>query len=560
MASRLKKKKFLGEIFGGIFILLAIFLLVNKYVLHSRSKINLANQVEQSVTKHLNARNRIKNITKNIEYTKRKNSQQKINNIIKVNLIKSGNQWLLNGGNTEYYLDNENEQLMIRSYDKSKKFKIRIEGIGESNSFSGKAKLDLPSNAQVNKIRIYEQEDYLPIFGYHYVSPDNKRIEKRRHFLEMHLSDFRRQVDYATNKLGCQWMTFGEAMEKYVIPEKKLPRYTCVMTFDDGHKDGYKYIFPVLKEFNVSATFYIISGFVGTPGYLTWKQLDEIYRQGNEVGAHTVSGEGLVRTDWFEKREHRKFTRKDLIWQITESKKQLQSEGYDTKTFAYPLGEWSDDIVNIIKKDGFIAVRDTSRDYTTLDPRAPAVGMNPDFIWHMNYYKPELATNQELKNKMGYSGWWQFEDGYQVNQDKNQNVHRLSSLKGLTPKTYELVSLPDKGDKITNKFLLGNGGDFTLEIFASTGEVGHGAYSYLNDIKVAIDNELYKTKAGQSKNCKIKSNRYYCSFFVEAPLKAGKHILSVTNNYTGFLRLDKFRLFREFDLKENYKLSIMEYE
>ncbi len=559
MVSWLKKKTF-WEILAGIFVPVAIFLLVNKYILHSHSKINLANQVEESVVKHINTKNRIENINKNIEYTKKRNLKHKVSNIIKMNLTKDDDRWMLNGTNTEYFLSDEKGQLIIGSYNKNKRFKVKVEGIGESNSFQGKTKLDLPSNALAKKIRVYEQEDYLPIFGYHYVSPDDKKIEKRRHFLEMHLSDFHRQVDYATNELGCRWMTFGEAMEKYVIPEKKLPRHTCVMTFDDGHKDGYEYIFPVLKEFNVSATFYIISGFIGTPGYLTWEQLDEIYRQGSEVGAHTVSGEGLVKADWFEKREHRKFTHKDLVWQITESKKQLRAEGYDTKTFAYPLGEWNDEIVNVIKNDGFIAARDTSRDYTTLDPRAPAVGMNSDFIWHMNYFKPELATNKELKNKMAYSGWWQFEDGYQVEQDENQNIHRLSSLKDLTPKTYELVTLPDKGDKISNKFLLGNGGDFTLEIFASTGEVGHGAYSYLNDIKVTIDNKPYKTKAGQSKNCKLKSNRYYCSFSVEAPLKAGKHILSITNNYTGFLRLDKFRLFRELNLKESYKLSIMEYK
>ncbi len=559
MVSRLKKKT-IWEILAGMLVLLAIFLLVNKYVLHSRSKINLANQVEQSVVKHINAKNRVENIAKNIEYTKKRNLQREVSNVIETSLIKKDGRWMLGGNNTEYFLGNENGQLTIGSYNRDKKFKIRVEEIGESNSFLGKAKLDLPDNARANKIRIYEQEDYLPIFGYHYVSPDNKKIEKRRHFLEMHLSDFRRQIDYSTNELGCQWMTFGEAMEKYVIPEKKLPRHTCVMTFDDGHKDGYEYIFPVLKEFNVSATFYIISGFIGTPGYLTWEQLDEIYRQGSEVGAHTVSAEGLIKADWFEKREHREFNREDLIWQITESKKQLQAEGYDTKTFAYPLGEWNEEIVNIVKNDGFIAARDTSRDYTTLDPRAPAVGMSSDFIWHMNYYKPELATEKELKNKMGYSGWWQFEDGYQVNQDKNKNIHRLSSLKDLTPKTYELVSLPDKGDEINNKFLLGNGGKFTLEIFASTGEVRHGAYSYLNDIEVAIDDKPYKTKAGQGKKCKVKSGRYYCSFFVEAPLEAGKHIISVTNNYTGFLRLDKFRLFRELDLKESYKLSIMEYE
>lgn len=560
MVSRLRKTN-IWEILGGIVIILTILLLINKYIWqNTRSKVNLVNEIENSTSKYLNVKKRQKSIAANIIYTKNKNHPLRISRTVKINLSRNNDKWRLQNNNTSYFLVKKNNHLAIKNQESTKKFKVQIEKIGESQSFFGEADLDLPDNPRTNKIRIYEQEDYLPIFGYHYVSPDNKKIEGRRRQLEIHLSNFQRQIEFLTNKLGCRWITFAEAMEKYIIPQKKLPRYSCVMTIDDGHKDGYQYIFPVLKKFNIPATFYIISGFIGSPGYLTWEQLDEIYRQGNEIGAHTVSAEGLVKTDWFEKKEHRKFTKDDLIWQISQSKKQLEKEGYEVKTFAYPLGEWNKEIVDIIKNNGFIAARDTSRDHFTKDQRTPTTGMNSDFIWHMHYFKPELATNEELKNKMGYNSWWQFEDGYQVIKDKNKNIHRLSSLNDLTPKTYEVVSLPDKGDQIRNNFLLGNSGNFTLEIFASTGEIKSGAYSQLNNITIAIDNKKYETQKGQIKKCRIKSERYYCHFFVKAHLKAGQHTLDVTNNHNGFLRLDKFKIFREFNLKENYQLSIIEYE
>lgn len=559
MVQRIDKKVLYLEIIASLVVLLTLILLVNKYIIHNRAKSNIVRNVEHSVSRYQNAKNRQTAIVENFAYGKERSFEKKLKNKITINLITQNNDWSLENNNTDYYLFKKNGQLGVSNYDKNKKFKIEIEEVGASDSFRGKAILNLP--AQVSKkFKIYEQEDYLPIFGYHYVSPDHKKIEERRHFLELHLSDFRKQIAYETNELSCHWLTFGEVMEKYVLLDKKTPRRTCVATFDDGHKDSYQYIFPVLKEFDIPATFYIITDFIGNPGYMTWEQLDELYRSGNELGAHTLSSQGLVKTDWFEKKYHRQFTHDDLTRQIVGSKQRLEEEGYNPKTFAYPLGEWNEEIVKIIKEAGFIAGRDTSRDYTTLDYRTPTVSLDPEFIWHMHYYKPELDDLKRLKNRMGYSGWWQFEDGYRVENDPNNNIHRLSSLADLTSKTFEVVSLPDQGDKISNKFLLAQDGDFTLEIFASTGEKSKGQYSNLQNIKVEIDEKPLDISEGNKANCKLKSGKFYCSFFGKSFLKKGAHLLSITSNHTGFVRLDKFRIFRELSLKKRYKLSIIEYE
>jgi peptidoglycan/xylan/chitin deacetylase (PgdA/CDA1 family) len=559
MAQRLKKKFIILEIIASSLIVVILFLLINKYLLHSHTKSNIVNNIEQSISVYVYNKDRQAAVVDNIAYTTARMNKNEVVNTYALKLSNKNDKWTVRSdGISKYFLDIVGNQLSIDNVDKHKRFKVLVEGIGESTSFQGKAILDLP--IEVSKsFRIYEQEDYVPIFGYHYVSPDSSTIEERRHFLEMHISDFRKQIDYLTNKLNCRWITFGEVMETYVLQDKKIPRRTCVMTFDDGHKDSYKYIFPVLQEFDIPATFYIITDLVGTPGYVRWEQLDEMYRAGNEMGAHTASAEGLIKTDWFERKYHKQFTHDDLVWQITESKRRLEAEGYNPKTFAYPLGEWNNAVVQVIKNNGFIAARDTSRDYTTLDPRAPTVPRDSNIIWHMNYYKPEVDDVKTLQRKMGYNNWWQFEDGYWVDNYSNQNVQRLSSLGDLTKHTYEVVSLPDKLDQISKEFLLANSGEYTMEIFASTGEEKHGAYSYLSEIEVVIDGKVFELQEGNSEKCQLKSGRYYCSFFLQAPLDEGKHTLSVINNHSRFVRFDKFRLSREFTLKENYKLTILEY-
>lgn len=108
-----------------------------------------------------------------------------------------------------------------------------------------------------------------------------------------------------------------------------LPNKPVVLTFDDGYADAYTNVYPLLKTYHLSGTFYIITGKVGQPGYLTWDQIKEMAANGMEIGAHTVT--------------HPYLTKLPLLaafWQIWGSRLDLQRHlGIPVTTFAYPYND-----------------------------------------------------------------------------------------------------------------------------------------------------------------------------------------------------------------------------
>ncbi len=468
-------------------------------------------------------------------------------------LQKNGEKWSLVGAPKTFHLSfSSDNKLQIKGYAP---FIVKIKDFTqEYYSIDKTVTLDIPKDA--SSFMVYEQEDALPIFGYHYVVSDKDQINKPS--LEIHLSEFDKQINYLTNKLGCRWFTFADIMENYVIKNKKIPQRACVLNFDDGRKDSYFYIFPILKKYKAVGTFYIITHLLGKPAYMTWEQVDQLYLDGNEIGSHTLFGGSLVHHQhWFEEKLGKKFTHNELEKQIIGPKEELESRGYSVKTFAYPLGEWNQEIENIVKKN-YIAARDIERPSKTLCPKTPTLSFDDSFIWHMHYHHIENENFTTIKQGMAYNHWWQFEDGYKIISSNQNSVRQLNSLYDLTSTTYHIVDLRAKNDQIINKFIIPRKGSYQIEIFGSTGELGKSKYYFLKNIKIFIDNKQMRIFAGNSKQCKKNHNTYYCSYFIKnVELEPGVHTISVKNIGKKFLRLDKFRIFRKFKTKKSYEIEII---
>ncbi len=547
------------EIFFVIVIIALFFVLGNKYILNGLEKNIYFQKVESEIKIYFNDKKLESIVQQNLASQKAREDIQVVRKL-NLQMTQKDGGWEFEEID-DYFITILDQKLVIARKSKlstDKDYTVEIEGIDTYYPINNITYLDIPTSDSSDVFKVYEQEDFLPILGYHYVVSDKQEIIENRSFLEMHTSKFEKQIDYMTNILGCRWFTFGELMDNYVLEDKKIPRRACAINFDDGRIDGYAIIFPVLKKYDAVATFYVIADALDKQSYMSWKQVDEMYRAGNEIGSHTLFGGSLINTEWFERKIGRTFDQEALVQQVKGSKEKLEKRGYKVSTFAYPLGEWNNEIVKVIKESGYSAARDISKSTTWKDPRVSTISFDDDFRWHMYYYKPEQKTLDELKNDLQYDGWWQFEENYIVIQDEDEDIQNLSSNKP-TDRSYGVVSLKDTGDKIKNKFLVDHSGNFYIEILGSTGEVGKSTYSYLKNIKVYIDDVLVEIDKGEDDSCFEVGRRYYCSYFANVSLQKGAHTLSVESINKGFVRLDKFRIFREFEVKDSYSVTINEY-
>ncbi len=549
MVQRKIKNKII-EVFFAFLVLLLFFVLLERYIISGIEKSIFFQNLKNTFIVFFEERELYKKSEENKRVDLKRNIYNKKGE--EVILFKKNNKWNLKGTN-KYFIVEEKDGIAIVSKNK-KDFKFEIKGIDEYFSINGKVFLDISSK---KKIRIYEQEDFLPILGYHYIVSNDKKITGHESLLEINEFAFEKQINFMTNVMGCRWFTLGELMNNYILKGEKIPQRACAINFDDGRVDSYSRAFPILKKYGIVATFYVITDMLEKKKYMTWDNLDEIYRYGNEIGSHTLFGGSLIKTDWYEKKTGKKFDLRALEEQLRLSKEKLEKRGYKVLTFSYPLGDWSDEIIKILRKSGYIAARAISKSVKWRDPRVSTVSFDDDFKWHMYYYKPERKSLKDLYNELSYDGWWQFEENYRVVNDENKNIRNLSSVKP-TNRSYGSVSLEDYGDSIENKFILRHEGEFVFEIIGSTGKVNKGKYSDLKNIKIYIDEKPVKIKPNAPERCTSINEKYYCSYFFKISLKNGIHKIKVLNNGEHSLRLDKFRVYREFDIEDSYKFFIKE--
>ena len=147
-------------------------------------------------------------------------------------------------------------------------------------------------------------------------------------------------------------LTLGEVVDR-LLNGTPLPERCAVLTVDDAYRSFLTGAFPLLREFGVSATLFVSTDTVGGNDYLDWSELQTLQSMGIEIGNHSSSHSYLVnhknsesRTEW-----------RDRVRDDIERAQKLITHhlGETPELFAYPYGEYSNDLISIVKQLGFKA-------------------------------------------------------------------------------------------------------------------------------------------------------------------------------------------------------------
>lgn len=131
------------------------------------------------------------------------------------------------------------------------------------------------------------------------------------------------------------------------------------ITLDDGYRDNAEVAAAVLKEYGLPATFFVITGFIGTQTlswwdkkagvqsqWMEWNDVRWLVHEGFEIGCHTMTHRDLS-----------KLSTADASREIAGSKEQLSAELESIpELFAYPYGgkeQISDDQRELVRQLGF---------------------------------------------------------------------------------------------------------------------------------------------------------------------------------------------------------------
>ena len=161
---------------------------------------------------------------------------------------------------------------------------------------------------------------------------------------------FANQLEYLKNN-GYHTIHLSDLME-FLNYKTAIPSKSVIITLDDGYRSIFKFAYPLLKRYGYTATLFIYTDFVeASRNALTWNQLRELKAAGFEIGSHSISHADLTKKLPYE--NDQTFGSR-ITQELINSKKIIDRElNQDTQFFAYPYGNYNQQILGLFPKIGY---------------------------------------------------------------------------------------------------------------------------------------------------------------------------------------------------------------
>jgi peptidoglycan/xylan/chitin deacetylase (PgdA/CDA1 family) len=191
------------------------------------------------------------------------------------------------------------------------------------------------------------------------------------------LQDFRAHLDLL-HQQEFAVLTLGQVVDR-LRKGVSLPQRCAVITVDDAYRSFLTDGWPLLKLYGYPATLFVTTNTVGGGDYLDWQELGRLQDEGVEIGNHSAGHAYLLdRMDSESAADWAAW----ILADIRRSQQAFESHlGLSPNLFAYPYGEFTPELVDLIKSAGFTAafgqqsgVITAGQDFFAL-PRFPVGGV-----------------------------------------------------------------------------------------------------------------------------------------------------------------------------------------
>ncbi len=223
------------------------------------------------------------------------------------------------------------------------------------------------------------------ILQYHHVATDTPRTTS------VTPAEFRQQMQHLKD-LGYQVVSLDIIIDA-LVQQKPLPDKAVAITFDDGFANVFNNARPILKEFNYPYTMFLGPALIDRREgpVLTWAQIQTMQQEGVIIANHSsyhhrlaVPNKGETKAQW------RQRVKADILL----AQQQLEEKlGQQRKWLAYPYGDFSAELEQLVNELGFIGIGQQSGAVgpgvsLTRIPRYPSSSQ----FAAMKHFLPKLKT------------------------------------------------------------------------------------------------------------------------------------------------------------------------
>ena len=185
----------------------------------------------------------------------------------------------------------------------------------------------------------------IPILMFHYIKDIPSNTDDQLWYKLSYAPQKLEALFEYLDKNNIKTLTFWD-MKAILEGKMLLPERAVILTFDDGHREHYTTVLPLLKKYNLKAVFFIISGKADTdPLFVTWDEIRKIAEQGSEIWSHSVNHYAIST-----------LSLSGIRHEVIDSKKQLEAKlELPIISFCYPMGRYDARVLREVEKEYLFA-------------------------------------------------------------------------------------------------------------------------------------------------------------------------------------------------------------